>query len=59
MSFGILWLMVLYLQRFQAPEEILGLPAEFLIQSAWDGPENLFSNNFPGDDEAAWAGTTF
>lgn len=51
--------MVLYLQRFQAPEEILGLPAEFLIQSAWDGPENLFSNNFPGDDEAAWAGTTF
>ena len=30
-----------------------GLPPEFLIQQIWDVPENLFSNGYLGDNEAA------
>lgn len=30
-----------------------GLPLEFLIQWIWDVPENLFSNGYLGDNEAA------
>lgn len=30
-----------------------GLSPEFLVQQIWDVPENLFSNSYIGDNEAA------